>query len=259
MLIESKNEFIPSLTRLWNVVFGDSDDYIELFFRKAYYDCECFAELDGDKIISAFYLLKSSIRVDGKTYNGRYLYAAATLPEYRGKGLMSKLINEAVVYGEKERLDFIALVPANDGLYDYYGRFGFKESMYKYMAEISLRLKNCSVITDAEDFGKIRNTSGCNMMVYNKIGTEYAFDCLKFSGADVLAVSDSVYYIDDEELFVSADCLYPADIFDESNEDRLTVYTNYPFENAVKVRNGMIYNFRNDIEFKDIYMNIALD
>ena len=259
MLIKSENKYIPTLTDLWYEVFGDSKEYINLFFLKAYNDCDCFAEFDGDKIVSAFYLLKSSIRFEGETYDGRYLYAAATLPEYRGKGLMSKLIKEAIAYGEKEKFDFIALVPANDGLYDYYGRFGFKESMYKYMAKIDRKIKAVGPIDDAESFGKIRNTSSCNMMVYNKIGTEYAFDCLKFSGADVLAVSDSVYYINDEELFVSGDCLYPADIFGENNEDRLTVYTNYPFENSVKVRNGMIYNFRNDIKFKDIYMNIALD
>ena len=259
MLIKSENKYITTLTDLWYEVFGDSKEYIDLFFRKAYYDCDCFAEFDGDKIISAFYLLKSSIRFEGETYDGRYLYAAATLPEYRGKGLMSKLIKEAIAYGEKEKLDFIALVPANDGLYDYYGRFGFKESMYKYMAKIDRKIKAVGPIDDAENFGKIRNTSSCNMMVYNKIGTEYAFDCLKFYDTDILCISDSIFYAEGEELFVGDSALYPDDIFGESKEDSETIYTNYPFTDAVKIRNGMIYNFRNDIKFKDIYMNIALD
>ena len=48
-------------------------------------------------------------------------------------------------------------------------------------------------------------------------------------------------------------------VFSENKEGSEKIYTNYPFKNAVKIRNGMIYNFRDDIEFKDIYMNIALD
>ena len=259
MLIKSDNQYSPMLTDLWHNVFGDNEEYIKLFFRKAYYDCDCFAEIDGDKIVSAFYLLKSSIRFDGKTYNGRYLYAADTLLEYRSKGLMSKLIKEALAYAEKEKLDFIALVPAADGLYDYYGRFGFKESMYKYMAKVDLKIKDIASIVDADNFGKIRNTSGCNMLVYNKIGSEYAFDCFGFYDTEILSIGDRICYAEGEELFVGDCALYLTDILSENEEGSEVVYTNYPFKNAVKIRNGMIYNFRNDIEFKDIYMNIALD
>ena len=122
MLIESKEKYIPSLLDLWKKVFGDSEEYIRLFFDKAYFDSECFAVIEEDKVISAFYLLKCSIKFNGEVYCGRYLYAAATLPDYRGKGLMSELINEALKYCESHNLDFIALVPADDGLYDYYDR-----------------------------------------------------------------------------------------------------------------------------------------
>ena len=259
MLIKSENKYIPTLTDLWHKVFGDSEEYIKLFFDKAYYDCDCFAEIDEDTIVSAFYLLKCSIKFEGKTYNGRYLYAAATLPEHRGKSLMSKLINEALKYGKNEKLDFIALVPADDGLYDYYGRFGFKESMYKYMVEISSELKGFASEVNADVFGKIRNTVDCNMLVYNKIGSEYAFNCLKFYDSEILLFGDSVCYTEGEELLFADSSLYPADVFSENKEGSEKIYTNYPFKNAVKIRNGMIYNFRDDIEFKDIYMNIALD
>jgi GNAT superfamily N-acetyltransferase len=92
MLIQEKDKYISSLISLWHSVFGDETDYIKLFFKEAYFDSECFAEIIEDEPVSALYLLKCIIKCDGKIYRGRYLYAAATLPEYRGKGLMSKLM-----------------------------------------------------------------------------------------------------------------------------------------------------------------------
>ena len=262
MLIKSDNKYIPMLVDLWHKVFGDSEEYIRVFFEKTYYDSECFAEIIDGNIVSAFYLMKCEIKLGGKTYNGRYLYAAATLSDHRGGGIMSKLIREALAYAEKENLDFVALVPADDGLYDYYGRFGFYEAMYKYKLRCVLAesLKaDCPVIDNAEDFGKMRNTASCDMLVYNKIGSEYAFECLGFADTKIYRLSDDAYYIDGEELFIGRDCEYPAEILKRCACDEGYIYSNFSFEGAVRVRNGMIYNFRKDIELKDIYMNIALD
>lgn len=262
MLIKSENKYIPMLVDLWHRVFSDSEEYIRIFFEKTYYDCECFAEIIDGNIVSAFYLMKCEINLDGKTYNGRYLYAAATLTDYRGGGIMSKLIRESLVYAEKEKLDFIALVPADDGLYDYYGRFGFYEAMYKYklncVSTKSLK-RDFPIIDTAENFGKMRNTASCDMLVYNKIGSEYAFECLRFAGTNIYRLSDDAYYIDGEELFCSCDYVYPAETLSYNPDEGECLYTNYAFDGAEKVRNGMIYNFRKDVELKDIYMNIALD
>lgn len=263
MLIESRNEYIPSLTELWHRVFGDSEEYIKLFFDKAYYDCECFAEIDGEKIISAFYLLKCCIKSDGNTYNGRYLYAAATLPEYRSKGTMSKLIRQAIIYCKSQDLDFIALVPADDGLYDYYSRFHFAEAMYKYRLKIdspTSTMRSFGVINGADEFCKIRNTADCDMLVYNKIGTEYAFNCLRYSGTEIFALSDNAYYAVGEELFCGDNKdIGIAGTLINNLCGETEIFTNIALDGAEKIRNGMIYSFRNDVKFKDIYMNIALD
>ena len=111
MLIETKDKYIDSLIKLWNKVFGDDEDYIKLFFKDAYYDCECFAEIYDDEVVSAFYLLKCIIKLDGKIYNGRYLYAAATLPEYRNKGLMGKVTFTYGVNGESLVLKSVTKYP----------------------------------------------------------------------------------------------------------------------------------------------------
>lgn len=263
MLIESNEKYIPSLISLWHKAFGDDEEYIKLFFDKAYYDCECFAEIVGDEAVSAFYLLKCSIKKDGRMYNGRYLYAAATLPEYRSKGLMSKLIKEALDYGKSKALSFIALVPADDGLYDYYSRFGFYQAMYKYSyapKKDIVTLRAFAEITDCNEFIRIRNSYKGDMLIYNDVCNEYAFDSLRFAGTRIFYLNDNAYYAEGEELFCSdEDNSFITDTLINNIRDDSAVYTNCNIDSAEKIRNGMIYCFDNEAELKDIYMNIALD
>ena len=260
MLIEQKDKYVGSLINLWHKVFGDEEEYIRLFFKEAYFDGECFAAgIDGE-IVSALYLLKSVIKCDGKAFEGRYLYAAATLSEYRGQGLMSKLINEALDYAEKERLDFIALVPANDGLYDYYGRFGFSESMYKYKytAENNAStMRAYREICDSEEFSKIRNSSSCDMLVYNDICNRYTFECLRYSGSRIFYLNDNSYYAEGDELFCN-DVDSAINLINNLCGE-MVIYTNCPLKKAEKIRNGMLYCLNDELKNKEIYMNIALD
>ena len=260
MLIDNKEKYVDSLINLWQKVFGDEREYIELFFKEAYSDSECFGEIVDGEVVSAFYLLKCIIKCDGKIYRGRYLYAAATLPEYRGKGLMAKLIKEALEYAENENLDFIALVPADDGLYDYYGRFSFRESMFKYKHTIkndTATMRAYREITDSDEFCRIRNSSDCNMLIFNDVCNKYAFGCLGYTETRVFYLSDNAYYAEGEELFCSDEESVMNLINNLSGE--AVIYTNCPLENAEKVRNGMVYCLDDKLRNKEIYMNIALD
>lgn len=263
MLVTDKEKYIDSLVGLWHNVFGDSEDYIKLFFKEAYFDAECFAEIVENETVSAFYLLNCTIKLDGKIYSGRYLYAAATLPQYRGKGYMSKLINEAIIYAKDKALDFIALVPASDSLYGYYGKFGFIESMYKYELRISKDeppVKVFREITDYGEFNKIRNSADGNMLIYSDIVNKYAFDCLRFSGSRIYAVTNDSYYIENEEFF-SADenFLHSAEALISGLHTDITVYSNCPLNSSLRIKNGMIRSFNSDFIPESIYMNIALD
>ena len=260
MLIESKDKYVSTLTSLWNKVFDDSEDYIKLFFKEAYSDSHCFGKIVDDEVVSAFYLLKCIIKYDGKIYKGRYLYAAATLPEYRGKGLMGELINEALRYAENEKLDFIALVPASDSLYDFYSRFGFKEAMHKYKYTVSddtATLRAYREITDSDEFCRIRSSADIDMLCFNDIGNSYAFESLRYYGTRVFYLNDDAYYAENEELLCSDNETAANLIGNLCGESE--VYTNCFLAGAEKVRNGMIYAVNDKVEFKDIYMNIALD
>ena len=173
---------------------------------------------------------------------------------------MGELIREAIAYCKEKELDFIALVPADDGLYDYYGRFGFYEAMHKYCFNISndtVTLKAYREIYEAQEFAA-RRSSADNMLIYDAIGLRYAFDCLSFTGSKILAFGEKSFYIDGEELFIgSSDD--NADSFLSSLGGERAIYTNKPKHGCHRLRNGMIYSFCNGLKNKEIYMNIALD
>lgn len=263
MLINSEEKYVPMLTELWNKVFGDDEEYIKLFFKQAFYDSECFAVIENEKIISALYLLKSKIRCCGKTYNGRYLYAAATLSEHRGQGHMSRLLNEAKAYAKEKSLDFIALVPASDSLYSYYESFGYNEAMYKYKLKSenrNFRFDCLNEITDPKAFHKIRSSSNENMLFYDEIIAKYAFECLSFSGKRVYSLNNDSLFIPGEELFCPLEQEKACYDFLQNYSDGFgTVFSNRAFDTGEKMRNGMIYPINLELINKEVYMNIALD
>ncbi len=260
MLIKPDKKYIPSLKKLWLEVFGDEEEYIDLFFKKAYFHCDTFAEAVDSEIVSALYLLGADIKLQDRIYKGRYLYAAATLERCRSKGFMAKLINEAISFAEKENLDFIALVPANDGLYSYYERFAFKEAMYKYKAHIDSETSTMRAyreIDDWREFDKIRSSGECDMLLFDSVCNEYAFQCLRYGDTRVFYIDDTSYYADGEELFCS-DKEKAVNMMNNLCGESV-VYTNCSLENAEKIRNGMLYCLNDDLKNKEIYMNIALD
>ena len=271
MLID-KNTYKKSLADLWHTVFGDDYGFIDLIFKKEYEKSVlCFAEIVDGKAVSAFYLIENTLKFEGESYRGYYLYAAATLPENRKEGLMSKLINEALEYCKNNKVDFVSLVPSEESLYSYYSRFGFCKAMYRYInigkAEAVTFFESESL--DSDKILGIRNKYEGNIISYSSEAFGYALDCLKFSGFDFKKVSDDSYLLssaDDEfSEFLSTEKSLEYNL--SKIKDGVKSFTS-PFrlnnfsENKC-VPYGMLFPINSYLErewkYTDIYMNIALD
>ncbi len=272
MLI-NKNEYKSSLTELWNCVFGDSYDFIELIFKAEYNDpILCFAELDGDRAVSAFYLIKNTLKFENELFDGYYLYAAATLPEYRKSGIMSRLIREAQGYCKERNVDFITLVPSEESLYGYYSRFAFESAMY--------RCENIEIVSDrsAGSFGiledtdrilEIRNGFEGNTVSFHPTSFGYAYDCLKYSGFEFRSFSGDSYLLrsddDDFSEFMSSQKNLANNILklSEAKEKITSPFALETYNTHIYKPYGMLYPINPRLirqwKFTDIYMNIALD
>ena len=114
---------IDDLKQLWKTVFGDPDSFIDTFFAVAFSPDRCLFFEDSGKIVSALYWF------DCEYENGKlaYIYAVATHPEHRGKGLASRLIQDAHALLKAQGYAGCVLKPAK-GLFTFYERLGYVTS-----------------------------------------------------------------------------------------------------------------------------------
>ena len=110
---------------LWQQVFGDEAAFVDSFFSSIP-NLHSYIALADKQVVSAFHLLPCVIAEQDKCLlQGWYLYAAATAPPFRGRGLMGSLIQKAAGAERRAGADFICLYPAQESLYSYYARLGF--------------------------------------------------------------------------------------------------------------------------------------
>lgn len=113
---------IPELKKLWLRCFEDTEQAAGLFFERNKDIRNSYLAEQNGKITAAVYLI--SCTLNGK--NAHYLCGAGTLPEFRNRGIMSRLIEYALNDAEN-RGDFCSvLLPANEGLYSFYSRLGYE-------------------------------------------------------------------------------------------------------------------------------------
>ena len=119
---KTEKEDISELKKLWIDCFFDLHEATELFFNRIMSFTNGYKAVDEDKIIAAVYLVDCTL--NGK--KAHYLCGAATSPEYRKRGIMSRLIEYALADAEQRGDAYSLLFPANDGLYDFYARLGYE-------------------------------------------------------------------------------------------------------------------------------------
>ncbi len=271
MIIKGDSKYIPELSKLWQEVFLDSEEYIKIFFDNLYSETECFVKIKDGEIVSALYLIKGQIKYNNETFSGRYLYAAATKSSYRKQGIMAELINEAISYVKNENLDFICLLPANEVLYNYYAKFGFKDTMYKYKTFLG-KSQQCvlSELPKEKSLHKARKTLLENMFIFSEKGNDYAMRCFDFVGYSLYNLSDEAgfecYFVADIELeeFVEVVCKKEnykkaEEFFEKHFSENAKISSPYKGKKGEKVKFGMIYAINEKLSGAEIYMNIALD
>lgn len=120
---------VPQIKNLMNSVFGDEESFLNRFFNLFYQDNVLIAEANNC-IVSMAFLLPNKIMIQGQLLPITYLYACATHAEYRGKGLMSRIIEKAYDDVCKRGEVGLLLLPATESLYHYYENLGFKSSFF---------------------------------------------------------------------------------------------------------------------------------
>ena len=112
------------LKKLWQLSFGDSIEFIGLFFQTAYSPERCLYLTEDGQVTAALYWLDC-------TYRGQrqaYIYAVATHPDHRGKGLCGQLMAQTHVHLKEQGYHAALLRPADNGQRRMYRKMGYRDA-----------------------------------------------------------------------------------------------------------------------------------
>lgn len=122
-----------AVTRIWEICFGDEEDYIRYYIEHRMTKENMLVIWEDGRPVSMASFLPVQYLKDGVYLDARYVYAVATLPEYRNRGYAGKILSFArELYGEP-----LILVPAEESLMRYYEKMGFRRAFPETRQELS--------------------------------------------------------------------------------------------------------------------------
>lgn len=111
------NSYDKSIFTLWQEAFGDTEEDIKFFIDNCRHK-SVLTLFDDNKLCAMLFLVDTA--VNGAEY--KYIYAACTFKQCRGRGYMSALLKYAV-----NAYKNVLLIPADDELVRYYKKRNFNK------------------------------------------------------------------------------------------------------------------------------------
>ncbi len=117
----AREEDFDFVKKLWEVCFDDTPQFVEWNFDKNY-SCinTIISDCDGEGA-SVMQLMPYKMMFGGKEFSVRYVSGVATLPKFRGRGLVRGLFEFGIPQMYDMGCDISILIPAVSGMYEKLG------------------------------------------------------------------------------------------------------------------------------------------
>lgn len=168
---------------LWKLCFpDDTDDFVELYFSSRYNDEINSAIVEDGMVVSALQRIPYPMQYIDKVIPVAYISGACTHPEFRSRGLMSRLLDDAhrKMYADGKYLSL--LIPANEGLVAYYAKSGYEVT---FQQKTKLLTGMCKTVDNSR--------SGLIFRELELLGKDY-YDVSDFVNRQLLTFSASVLH-----------------------------------------------------------------
>lgn len=117
MKITANEQQLQQVRNLWKDCFHDTKEYMDFYFSWKTKDNEILGLYDDDKLISMLHLNPYEIMMNQKKRQSYYIVGVATDSNYRKRGLMRRLLTEALNQMYEEKVPFTYLMPAKEAIY----------------------------------------------------------------------------------------------------------------------------------------------
>ncbi|MGN0666877.1 MAG: GNAT family N-acetyltransferase [Huintestinicola sp.] len=190
---------IPQLKKLWSIAFGEGDrEFSDFYFDRFFESKTCLVNKSENEIYSAVYLFRGYLKSAGSSKAALFIYAAATFPQYGGKGHMRELIQGLFEYGRNNGYEVCCTVSALDCM-ALYEKCGMKICTYLNTAEVvpSHEKPLHYGICPETEFFKMRREFTCKMascLDWDDASLKFMYEYINFCGAMLETVIDGRSY-----------------------------------------------------------------
>lgn len=155
MFETGSSKYKQQIKKLFCETFGDSEEVCDNFLENMYRNEDIVLYTESGKVFAMAFLLP----VFCKNRQGRYVYAVATAPSHRNRGICRRLMAFAEEYVKNLGEDFLILVPASPSLFAFYESMGYCHRVFRpilnaekkgilctYQKYYEIREKNCASV-----------------------------------------------------------------------------------------------------------------
>ena len=158
MITKATKEQATEVKNLWKVCFPQEDEgYIDYYFKNLFVPENCFVYVEEGHVVSAIIRAPHAMMFNDKVLRTSMILGVGTLPAYRKRGYMKRLME--IVLDACEHTELITLIQAYDQkLYEPYGfRNIYNRSTYRLTRDDVKRSTNfgCSYEPTAIDLLKV--------------------------------------------------------------------------------------------------------
>lgn len=174
---------------LWEQSFGRGA-WTDWFFDSVFDDSESMVLTEQGQVLSTLLLQKRRFRFCGHDMAMAYIAGATTARKERGRGLMGKLMIQALREAYARGDAFCSLIPASRHLYFYYDRFGFATVFYVNEERYtSVHLFEHTVDTEQGDFKpEDLSSHAANVVAFKEVQPDFHAYSEVIKGQDYIVV-----------------------------------------------------------------------
>lgn len=255
------------IINVWKTCFGDSEEVISYFIENRMTKENALGIFKDGRLISISCFLEAVYHTENKKVPVRYVYAVATLPEYRERGFAADLIEQ----GKRLWNEPLILSPAEEGLFSYYERLGFKRRFLGKREIFEAGGGNGENFPDGEgyiledvsakEYKILRDNAflGEGYVEWSEEAVSFALSFYCFTGGHVGKISSEnaviLYDIDGEEL-----CVTETTLKGEKRAEVLeALCRQFGLRRAVCVTPGAVMSDYLDASKPAGYLNLILD
>lgn len=124
--------------QLWQDAFNDTDSFVNLYFERIYSDEINYTVEYNGRVVAALQAITFEFKLGNEILKTAYLSGIVTNKNYRNKGFMRQLLDKTHNSLQAKGFDAVWLIPAEEYLFEIYGKFGYQTLFYKNYSSIDV-------------------------------------------------------------------------------------------------------------------------